>query len=223
MRTCAHLCPQHHPAFPPLLCSFNSCTLSVLGLVLSYTIRCQAAPFSSLPLRSFRLGWGPHSVNLCLIYLQAWSKSLHICRSSSSKKHLALLCQLRLLFCAEKEINYPSGFIHRSSIPLFSTFNPVWPSPNNYNPSFQSKAPASCLTSSLGVEFLIFLLLCSMFLRREISFHFLKLQQKEKKSTAHASLCISYNPFMLKKLHKLYTCILCGAKWCSRENRYWSI
>lgn len=62
-----------------LLPSFNSCTLSAFGAVLSYTILRQATqpPFFSLLLLLFPVGPDSNFVHHLLIYLQAWSKSFH--------------------------------------------------------------------------------------------------------------------------------------------------
>lgn len=95
-----------------------------------------------------------------------------VCFSVQDKKWMILL----VLFTAA-----PSLF----SPPLIQ--NP--PPPIDYNLSFQSKAPASCLTSSLGGQFLhLFSLLPSMFLHHEFTQEFLKLQQnKEQQQWTHAA------------------------------------
>lgn len=74
-----------------LFSSFNSCTLSGLGLALSYTIHRLATqpPFSSLLLPSFPLAWAPPFVSFASEYDQA-SKILSFCRSNERVQHLAL-------------------------------------------------------------------------------------------------------------------------------------
>lgn len=165
MGTCAHLCPQYHPTFPPILCSFNSCTLSALGLVLSYTIRCQAAPFSSLPVRSFPLGWGPP---LCQPLSHLPQRVVPVpphLQNVQQQEAPCITLSAVFVFLCRKKMNDSSGFIHRSSIPLFSTFNPESPSPHRLQPlipiqstSFLSHilprwaVPSPFLTASLHVS-----------------------------------------------------------------------
>lgn len=111
-----------------LFSSFNSCTLSTLGLVLSYTIHRLATrpPFSSLLLPSFPLAWAPPFVSFTSEYDQA-SEILSFCRSNKRVQHLALKAW-RFVWVFARNV----GIHLFCFIPLFSPLHlspPTWPSP----------------------------------------------------------------------------------------------
>lgn len=110
-----------------LFSSFNSCTLSGLGLALSYTIHRLATrpPFSSLLLPSFPLAWAPPFVSFTSEYDQA-SKILSFCRSKERMQHLALkACWFVWVFARNVGIHL------FCFIPLFSPLHlfPPWHDP----------------------------------------------------------------------------------------------
>lgn len=162
-----------HTLFPLLSWSLLLQQLHLISLwrraVLHNPSSRYTAPFSSLPLLlllpSFPLGPGSHFVHPSLIYLQVWSKSIHFLKTQTCSFSFGLSAEKSFIQDWGVCTSIISSSKHLKSFLSLSTnnsFTPFFPHlhlssnmtlphfTHRLKPSFQSQAPASCLSWSFS-------------------------------------------------------------------------